>query len=401
MATSRAQDAGSGAGMRLSPEGVEAAIRALAPDFAARADEAERDRRPPQSLFERLAATGIFRMLWPVEHGGGGFTLPQALPVLETLASLDGSAGWSTMIGVESASLWMRFDPSIPSARSTEYGVLTRACLNPRGEARRTADGWHVKGRWPLASGAYDADWFIATALVMEADGPRLGPNGQPELGIFAIPADRVTTHDTWRALGLRSTMSHDISFDTVVPADHHAPALGMIDSAYPLGRLPMWLALGPFHCAVVLGIARGALNDVLALLPTKRPMLNPTIKTSEDELVQYRVGLLSARLSSVRAFLFSEANAIWDAAERRAEFTSITRTRARSMMAFLHGECMAVVDELFQLSGTTPLYDGSSIQRRYRDLRTACQHIVASPEIYRPHGALLMGVTPPMEASL
>ncbi len=61
----------------------------------------------------------------------------------------------------------------------------------------------------------------------------------------------------------------------------------------------------------------------------------------------------------------------------------------------------MAVMDELFQLSGTVPLYNGSSVQRRFRDLRTACQHIVASPEIYRPYGALLMNVTPPLEAAL
>ena len=142
-------------------------------------------------------------------------------------------------------------------------------------------------------------------------------------------------------------------------------------------------------------------LEDVLQLLPTKRPMLNPMIRTSEDELVQFRIGLLSTRLAAVRALLFSEANAVWSAAEAKAEFTSVMRTRARSMMAYVHSECMAVVDELFQLCGTTPLYDGSPVQRRYRDLRTACQHIVASPEIYRPYGALLMGVTPPLEAAL
>jgi alkylation response protein AidB-like acyl-CoA dehydrogenase len=397
----RPQDETRGTGPVLTPSGVLTALRAIGPELSERAEEAEQARRPPKDLFDKLAATGIFRMLWPAARGGGEFTLPDAIPVLETLAAFDGSAGWSTMIGVESASLWLRFPDGIATARNPQHGVLTRACLNPRGQAVETPEGWHVRGRWPLASGAYDADWFIATAIVMGADGPQMRPDGQLDLRIFAIPSDRAQMHDTWRALGLRSTMSHDVSFDTVVPADHCAQGPGVIESPYPLGRLPMWLALGPFHCAVALGIAHGALEEVIALLPSKRPMLNPTIKTSEDPLVQARIGTAATRLSGVRAFLLSEAQAIWDTASRNEEFTSTMRARSRAMMSFVHTECSAVMDDLFLLSGTTPLYDGSSLQRRYRDLRAACQHIVASPEIYRPFGALLMGVTPPMEAAL
>ncbi|HJQ16163.1 MAG TPA: hypothetical protein VJ859_04120, partial [Allosphingosinicella sp.] len=65
----------------LTPAGVEAAIRALAPEFAATAVETESARCPPEALFEKLAATGVFRMLWPLDDGGGGFTQGEALPV--------------------------------------------------------------------------------------------------------------------------------------------------------------------------------------------------------------------------------------------------------------------------------------------------------------------------------
>lgn len=377
-----------------TPADIEAAVRTLAPELAARGGEAEAARRPPADLFERLAATGVFRMLWPVEQGGFGFSVPEALPALEILAAADGSTGWSTMIGVESAALWMRFDPSIPTARVPERGVLTRACLMPRGTAVQTAEGWHLKGRWPLASGAYDADWFVACAMAAKPESP-------PDACIFAVPAERVEIVDTWSALGLRSTMSHDAVIDTVLPAHHVAPSGGVIDSPYPLGRLPLWMALGPFHCAVILGIVRAALDDVVALLPTKRPVLNPMIATSEDPIVQHAIGAAATRLAAARAFVMAEVKAAWAMAERAEPFSTVMRVRFRSMLTFVHAECVAVMDQLFHLAGTTPLYDGSPLQRRYRDLRTACQHVTASSEVYRPYGALLMGVTPPNEAAL
>lgn len=387
----------------LTPEGIEDAISALAPLFSSSANDTEIARRPPADLVDKLAATGVFRMLWPLDAGGGGFRLPDALPVIETLASLDGSAGWSTMIGVEAASLWTRFEPGLASARNPQYGVLTRASLIPRGIAQETPEGWHLKGHWPLASGAYEADWFIAAAMVKDGDTLRLLPNGLPDARLFAVPPDRVEIRDTWHALGLRSTMSHDIVIDTVLPLDHAAPAAGtgLPDSPWPLGRLPTWLALGPFHCAVVIGIVRGALGDIIELLPTKRPVLNPAIRTCEDPLVQHNVGAAVTRLDAARAFLVSEAEASWRKAEQKETFSPHDRIRFRSMLSHVHGECVAIMDQLFSLAGATPLYDGSSLQRRYRDLRAACQHVTASPEVYRPYGALLMDVDVPNAAAL
>ncbi len=384
-----------------SPAELLADIVALTPELNARGGDAERDRQPPAELLNKLAATGIFRMLWPVERGGLGFTIPEALPVIEALAAGDGSAGWSTMIGVESASLWLRFNESVPSARNPQHGVLTRAALIPRGVARETDKGWEIKGRWPLTSGAYDADWFIVSAQVMDGEAPRMRPDGLPDMRHFAIPPERVEVIDTWSALGLRSTMSHDIVIDTVVPADHGAEALGVNDSPYALGRLPTWFALGPFHCAVIIGIVSGALTDVTALLQTKRPVLNPTIRTCDDPLVQHYIGEAATRLASARAFLMSEINDAWQAAEVNATFNAARRVRFRSMLTFVHAECVAVMDRLFHLAGASPVYDGAPLQRRFRDLRTACQHVTASTEVYRPYGAFLMDAPVPNEAAL
>jgi alkylation response protein AidB-like acyl-CoA dehydrogenase len=136
-------------------------------------------------------------------------------------------------------------------------------------------------------------------------------------------------------------------------------------------------------------------------LLPGKRPVLNPAIRTCDDPLVQHYVGEAATRLNSARAFLMSEMNAMWAMAEGKQEFTAPVRVRFRSMLTFVHAECIAIMDTLFHLAGATPVYDGSPMQRRFRDLRTACQHVTASTEVYRPYGAFLMDAPAPNEAML
>ncbi len=43
-------------------------------------------------------------------------------------------------------------------------------------------------------------------------------------------------------------------------------------------------------------------------------------------------------------------------------------------MIAHVHSECVAVGNEVFSLAGSNVLYNDSSLQRRFRDLRSACQ---------------------------
>jgi alkylation response protein AidB-like acyl-CoA dehydrogenase len=49
----------------------------------------------------------------------------------------------------------------------------------------------------------------------------------------------------------------------------------------------------------------------------------------------------------------------------------------------------MAIVNEAFSLSGSNAIYNASALQRRWRDVRAASQHLGASPETFGILGAL------------
>src|SRR5262245_38987724 len=78
---------------------VLADIRELAPAIAARAAEFDAERRMPSDVVDVLKAVGGFRLFVPRSHGGMELDLPSGLAVITALAKVDGSVGWTGMIG--------------------------------------------------------------------------------------------------------------------------------------------------------------------------------------------------------------------------------------------------------------------------------------------------------------
>ena len=50
------------------------------------------------------------------------------------------------------------------------------------------------------------------------------------------------------------------------------------------------------------------------------------------------------------------------------------------------------VVDTAYQLAGTSALYDGSALQRRFRDIHAVTQHVGVSSDFFPLAGGLLVG---------
>src|SRR5215813_10706835 len=76
-----------------------AEISKLAPDIISRQAEIEAGRRIPPDLVETLKAIGVFRLFVPRSHGGLEWDIPTGLEVVRALSRIDGSVGWTAMIG--------------------------------------------------------------------------------------------------------------------------------------------------------------------------------------------------------------------------------------------------------------------------------------------------------------
>ena len=371
-----------------------AAARALGPRIRAAAERIEHDRRVPAELVAALTATGVFRMCVPRSCGGDELHPAIMIAVLEAIAEADGSAGWSAMIGATSgvAAAYLPAD----AAREI-YGppdVVSGGVFAPHGRAIIADGAYRVTGRWPFASGCEHCAWLMGGSVVIDGGGPRLLPNGMPDSRLMLFPASEVRIIDTWTVSGLRGTGSHDIAVDdVVVPAAH---SLSLITDS-PVERGPLYafpvfglLALG--IAAVALGIARRALDELVALAGAKTPTGSRRL-LAERPAIQAEVARAEATLGAARAFLAETVGGAWERAQAAGAIA--IRERARLRLAATHATLASAcaVDLVYGAGGGTAVYAASPLQRCFRDIHVATQHAMVAPATLELAGRILLGL--------
>ena len=130
-------------------------------------------------------------------------------------------------------------------------------------------------------------------------------------------------------------------------------------------------------------------MDELIELGQTKRPFLDPSIAYKDHADFHRKIGSMEIRLAAARNFAIDESVQIWAAGGKAS---TIERTRYRAATAYVHDECSKIGSEIFRLGGTGVLYNDSTLQRRFRDLTTACQHIMGTQEIGVSFGALTLG---------
>jgi alkylation response protein AidB-like acyl-CoA dehydrogenase len=370
-------------------------IRELTPAIAARASEIEAERRIPDDVVELLRAIGALRLFVPRSHGGLELDLPSGLTIITALARLDGSVGWTAMIGSGAhlfAALLPR--PTYDQLYAGGPDVMIAGVSQPSGTAEATEGGWRVDGRWPFASGCLHADW-MAGFCVMTEGGKRLaGPDGAkgPLVRGFVMPARDWQIEDTWHAGGLKGTGSHHIVMkDTVVPAAHFFdPENGARALPGPLYQTVREI-LPLFHGAFAVGTARGALDDLLELAATGLQQLHAAVPMRDSEPFQAELGRVAAGVRAAEAFQQVQVESHWRRALAGTLKDAGSLEEATQAGIWIATTCVRVVDRCFALAGGSAVYETSPLQRRLRDMHVAAQHATIHQRHYAATGKLLL----------
>jgi alkylation response protein AidB-like acyl-CoA dehydrogenase len=345
-------------------------------------------------LYEALEATGAFQALTPKIYGGLELSLNDVNALLVEGGKTSGSLGWVLMIHIQQ-SLGIGSFPKETVLKILEAHprVRIRGVAAPKGTATPTEGGYIVSGQWPFASGGPSPHFIGANCIVTENGKPKIGPEGHPELIIVWVPAEQVEFLDTWHVIGMRGTNSCDFRIkDVFVPTEMSSNLFtGKNFFETPAARLPIRVALSPGHAAVAIGIAQGALDEIIALSKTKRAAMNPTARLVEDPVFRHSIGHCALRLSAARAFLEKWTNDLEEAVALGPSLTPYQIMMGRAMTGHITSECIAIVEKCFRLGGSASVYTSCPLERRLRDIMVAGQHISAFEEIYRSLGATLL----------
>ena len=159
-----------------------------------------------------------------------------------------------------------------------------------------------------------------------------------------------------------------------------------------PLFQFPNFTLLALGIAAVGLGIGRAALDNFIELAQTKKRS-GSSAAIAERSYTQMQIAEAEATWRSARAFYYDCLGEAWDQTQSGNPIELDQRRNLRLATTHAVMASAKVVDCVYNLAGGVSVYQSSNLQRHFRDIHVATQHIVVVPSTLECVGRLFLGV--------
>lgn len=362
-----------------APEELLARARAMKPTLRQRAAKCEELRRVPDETIAGFEAADFFRILQPQEFGGYAYSPMVMLRVITELASACPSSGWvGGLVAVHSWEVGLMRRQAGRDVWGKDPNARVSSSYAPFGKLEKVAGGVKVSGRWPYSSGSDHCSWAFL------GGGVPAFTNGEPP-GMCAVllPRSEYRVDDTWRVAGLAGTGSNDIVVEDAFVPDHRVHVIqnetkrtyDSLEYDEDTYKLPFFSVFGSSVAAAALGMAKGALEEFIAQNQTRRGAMSGHAYR-DDPLVQARVAkawalIDAAELKRERDFADMEAKVA-----ARQPITDGDRMRNKWNAVWIGGAAEEAIGLIYKVSGGNASYLTNPLQRFYRDISTAANHV-------------------------
>lgn len=192
-----------------------------------------------------------------------------------------------------------------------------------------------------------------------------------------------VSVEETWDALGVRATASHDTVFEDARAEPHKTVAVHPVGPNYPdyIGLLLGWYL--PLLSNVYVGIARRAIDIAILGAQTRSSLRQDITRHADKPAVQRQIAQAEIKLEAAVALVES-------ATERVGE---LPRWRALAAKEFATATAREVVDIAVQVVGASSVSKRHELERLYRDVRTGTLHPPNSDAVLEGLGAIALGL--------
>jgi alkylation response protein AidB-like acyl-CoA dehydrogenase len=191
-----------------------------------------------------------------------------------------------------------------------------------------------------------------------------------------------VHVEETWDALGVRATASHDTVFDNALAEAHMTVASHPVGPVYPdyVGLLLSWYL--PLLSSVYFGIARRALDLAILSAQTRTSLRDGVALHAQKPAVQRQIAQAEIKLESASALVESVTHpepGAWQA------------LRALAAKEFATTTAREVVDIAVQVVGAASVSKRHELERLYRDVRTGSLHPPNTDAVLEGIGAVAL----------
>ena len=351
--------------------------RALLPDVLATAAQSEADRHLSDALVDKMRRAGLFGLIMPRSLGGSELGFADLVRVTAEVGAADGSAAW--VYGVLAGHSWLinLFPEEAQKEVMAEPTTLIATVFRLGGKVVPEGDGYRLTGATGrFCSGIDYASWVIIGNAVHLAD-------GSVEPRFFVVPKSEIEVIDDWHTMGMRATGSRSIRIGNAFIPAHRSCSLADMLAGTTAGaqchegaiyRMP-FADLAPFSIVgAPIGMARGLVRSFAEEIGGKLRDGDP-LEIAQQSATLARIGKASADVDAALALVLADA-AMIDAARDPTEISALQRAQIPRNWAYAVQKARYAATEIFEVAGGSGIYNGNALQRTFRDIQGAAQHV-------------------------
>ncbi|MBN9030213.1 MAG: hypothetical protein J0I23_10420 [Rhizobiales bacterium] len=378
-----------------TPEELIRRSEELAPALRKRAAETQALRQPPEATRLDVKRVGIHRLFQPARFGGADAPFRAAVDVMRPLGQACGSTAWAIVQNISHNSMMCRWPEQAQEDvwREDPAALLSGILIPNLGKARRVDGGYILSGRWPFVSGVSLADWAIFTAFTP-------GPNGEEEDRHFLVPKKDYQILDTWHAIGLKGSASHDVVLEEAFVPEHRTTTVDTMRARKPLFateainmRAPLYCMFGVYIGGTALGIAEGAVNTYLEQARSRVSRVSAKA-VSDFPTQQVKIAEALSCLRAARLLIYGACEEMTDILESDRLPTEEERARCRAEATFAGQLATRAVNVVWDAAGGGAIYERNPLSRYFADMSAANRHITQNWDVSAiSHGRTVLGL--------
>lgn len=360
----------------------------LAAQFAKRASAHDQAGSFPFENFADIRAAGLPALIVPAEFGGWDGTLLETLMTMEALAIGDGSTALSLTMHMQTlgeAAETRSWPPELfelvcrqavargalinsiatePELGSPSRGGKPKTTATPVMDGGSTPSAWLINGHKTFGSMSPTLDYMLIPAVLQD---------GSDEVARFLVePGPGLEIIETWDAMGMRTTGSHDIRLHDVRVPHSYLMTRGQTDKATSKvtkgSKTNAWFMLG--ISIVYLGVAEAALRAAARYAQDRVPTaLGKPI--AELESIQRRLGQAELLIHEARSAIYYAAE-LWERHPEARVQLSPTILAAKYTAT---NQAIEAVDHCMRVAGGASMVKTLPLERYYRDVRGGLSH--------------------------
>jgi alkylation response protein AidB-like acyl-CoA dehydrogenase len=334
-------------------------------------------------VVEAFRDAEIFWMGVPRELGGGGASVTALMEVIEEACFADGSIGWSLMANLGATTIASAYlgDAAIERMYGGGAKPIMAGMLGPGGRSLQVAGGYRGAGKFGFGSGMGHADWVAAGMFVMDDGKPRTLASGAPEVRVCWLARDQIEILGNWNVSGLIGTGSFDYAVsEQFVPDDYTFERTSLEPRrGGPLYSLGLAAVGAAGHAAVVLGLARRALVEIVGIVDGKKRPGYPG-PVGDHALFRHQFAIHEAMFQAGRDYVYRAFRTAEETASAGETVTQEQRARLRQSTTWLHSVTSEVVRFCHLWSGSEAIRSATVMNRISRDMAVATQHVFVDP---------------------